>query len=540
MISESDFLANLLDVIYPTLSSLDQLDASRRASDSAGALTLHQRHAPRPTILDRNDALPLEAPESITEQDARSRILRAVRMIEERLGRFGGDAAGRTSIALNPGAYAVHGAGCNAEAKQSNLEDAALELMERVALLKRRRPDPPNFNLTHLPDVVILQVLAYLSGCEVVFLGRTCQKLFALYRACSPKLWKQCIARDFGYPAAHGGEHFSGGFPERLGTGELSTLDLTHRLDWQSFYEECCGYAVNLRLCGDYIVWISVKTLAVCRTAGPPVRHLEGHTLPLVCLASNGVDLVATAGEELVVRIWDLNRMACCRIFKDLDALDLALCERAVACFTNDDIVGVWDVDTGNQTIRVDLRAASAIPDAGILSREVKVQLSKWFIVCGFEICVWDMRPNHGTLLYRLSEARALQLLGGFPTSTQEVITDFNMESVVAGPYLLATVEDTTGEVYVVQWDFRSFRRAVESSSADGVPPQITSARKYLPTNQHQDQPPPPGRVQSWVGHKYDKYLFSGRERKFEKRKLDDEGGPLIFDYANYWLCYEE
>ncbi|KAJ3202282.1 hypothetical protein HDU67_000652, partial [Dinochytrium kinnereticum] len=118
-------------------------------------------------------------------------------------------------------------------------------------------------------------------------------------------------------------------------------------------------------------------------------------------------------------------------------------------------------------------------------------------------ICAWDISPTKGTLLYRLSESNALQLIAGVPCASTQVITDFNMEPSLAGPHLVATVEDTTGEVYLVQWDFRSFSVGYQGGCGGG-------------------------KRRGW-----------GRKRGIEKRRLDDEGGPLVFDYANFFLCYE-
>ncbi|KAJ3095293.1 hypothetical protein HDU97_007100, partial [Phlyctochytrium planicorne] len=173
------------------------------------------------------------------------------------------------------------------------------------------------------------------------------------------------------------------------------------------------GYAVNLRLCGDFLCWISVKTLAVCNSSGPPprVRHLVGHTQPLVCLATNSVNLVATAAEDLTIRVWDLKKMKCIWKVEEVDALDLAMeCDAGksggscLACFNNNDEVIVWDVLQGEMRMRLDLRRLAVAEggiggvqfDLDILSREVKIHMSRWAIVCGFEN-TWFLTINRAS-----------------------------------------------------------------------------------------------------------------------------------------------
>ncbi|KAI8844862.1 hypothetical protein BC829DRAFT_399931 [Chytridium lagenaria] len=242
----------------------------------------------------------------------------------------------------------------------------------------------------------------------------------------------------------------------------------------------------------------------------------------------------------MTIRVWDIPRLTCLRVFhEEQDVLDVAVCGRTVAAFTNDDVVVVWDADSGACVMRLELRMADVVEDPGILTREVKIQLSKWHVVCGFENtwfitmcrvkkaavhCLFQTfvpHPNEATdsssyptvlsIYDDLLSPEEEEVTSPIPSTVSpistlglDVITDFNMEPTLAGPHLLATVEDQNGEVYVVQWDFRAMKKSVCGG-----------------------------------GNGERGYRFGGRERGLEKRRLEDEGGTLVFEYANYYLCYE-
>ncbi|KAJ3286657.1 hypothetical protein HK104_008925 [Borealophlyctis nickersoniae] len=256
--------------------------------------------------------------------------------------------------------------------------------------------------------------------------------------------------------------------------------------------------------------------------------------------------------------------MTCIRVFEGVDVLDVAIHERLVACYDNDNVVGVWCVDQGRKIKHIDLRVLEGV-DEGVMSREVKVAV--WGdIVClhGFadslahsvkntvqnsvflvlsletgklvhtlsepahhrreeydstsyptvlalydgilvsrgvrchELCVWSTRT--GQLLYRLSESSSVHaLLGSPPPDPNEVITDFTLDP--RGTFVMCTVENEGGEVYVLAWDFESGVGGGERGK--GV------RRK------------------------------GERERGFERRSLEDGGGGVEFEYTNFWLCYE-
>ncbi|KAJ3207016.1 hypothetical protein HDU67_007804, partial [Dinochytrium kinnereticum] len=367
MLDEGDFLAGLLDVLEPAASALAVNAAAPAHSDQA------------------SDA----SPDAAAVDAAGSRLKRALRMIHDRSLATAAAKLRTNDTQAPPPAGRMHQNGSYIDFKT-------------------------------LPDIILLQIFAHLDGLSVALLSRACRRTHALCRDCSQHIWKGAVRKDFGHPSDLGGELGDevGGGTAGLDWGrnvhngrfrfdiveEPLIKDVAKRraLVWENrgtalsrqrrYVMHCgqptnaeSGYAVNLRLCGEHICWISVKNLAVCKTSGPPVHHLEGHLLPLVCLGSNGLDTVATGGEDMTVRVWDIPSLRCIRTFHHVDALDVAVCGRSVACFTNDDVVVVWDADTGSVVFWLELRDAEAIVDLSILTREVKIQMSKWYIVCGFE-----------------------------------------------------------------------------------------------------------------------------------------------------------
>ncbi|KAJ3080536.1 hypothetical protein HK102_002984, partial [Quaeritorhiza haematococci] len=163
----------------------------------------------------------------------------------------------------------------------------------------------------------------------------------------------------------------------------LSDMDPATGATKQLLHWSSHGYAVNLRLCGSYLCWISNNSLGVCKLTSHTPTYLHGHTLPLVCLASNHRNLVVTGGEDGTMRLWNLDKLTCEHTF-EVDILDVAVHETTCVSYNNDNVVNVWDLETKNFTISIDLRVMEEV-DAAMLTREVKVALWGKTIVCGFE-----------------------------------------------------------------------------------------------------------------------------------------------------------
>ncbi|KAI9105783.1 hypothetical protein DFS34DRAFT_600858 [Phlyctochytrium arcticum] len=288
--------------------------------------------------------------------------------------------------------------------------------------------------------------------------------------------------------------------------------------------------------------WIAGSSLAVCKFDSHSPVYLTGHTLPLVTLTTNQRNLVVTGAEDNTLRVWDLRTLSCVQIIEGVDVLDCAIHEDWLASYNNDNIIQVWHLGVGRrrQTLQVDVHSFDDI-DGRVFTREVKIAIWGDRVVCGFEnsvfmvicrhsgdllhtlsepvahhreeydsthyptvlalydsilisrgvrcheLCVWDL--VEGQLLYRLSESFSFQDIVGFPTRPNEVITDFTLDA--RGTFLMCTVENEAGDVYLLAWDFR------KGGSKE-------------------------------------------RERQFVKRSLEYVAGDWMqLEYKNYWLCYE-
>ncbi|TPX55639.1 hypothetical protein PhCBS80983_g05151 [Powellomyces hirtus] len=437
-------------------------------------------------------------------------------------------------------------------------------------------------DLSSLPEDIILAILRNLNAPALCRIERCSRKFRSLICHYTQPLWRHQVTTVWGLPTQANDPRLSGYFipadsdwktvfEERHNfyTGQYrfrmvaDLADLESRSRRQELVEErrfiharknreyvlhCgqpttqgSGYAVNLRLCGSYILWISHENLAVCKIDGHTAQLLEGHTGSIITLATNQRDLAVTAAEDATMRVWNVHNMTCIRVLRGVDVLDCAIHENVLVSYNNDNVIDVWDITLPDKLNRIDMRHFDV--DASILTREVKIAVWGDNIVCGFEntvflvicrirgilkftlsepsiyhreefestsyptvlamydnilvsrgircheICIWDLTT--GDLLYRLSESISFQTTIGYPIRPSEVITDFTLDA--RGSFLMCTVENEGGDVYLLAWDFRRLPKAGSSE----------------------------------------------RERTYEKRTLENIAGDVRFEYTNFWLCYE-
>ncbi|KAJ3175145.1 hypothetical protein HDU87_006380 [Geranomyces variabilis] len=463
--------------------------------------------------------------------------------------------------------------------------------------------------LTSLPDDLILTIIRHLEPASLGRVEASCRKMHSIITHYSQSLWRHLTAKVWGVPTAPHDPRLSGYFipkesdwktvfEERhnLYTGQyrfrmIADLEgLASRSRRQELVEErkdvyarktrkyvlhCgqpttmgSGYAVNLRLCGPYMLWISNNSLAACKIDGHTAHYLEHHTAPVIALATNHRDLAVTAAEDTTMCVWDLERSHCVRVLRGVDVLDCAIHENVLVSYNNDNVIDVWDVREADRINRIDVRLFGDV-DSTVLTREVKIAVWGDNIVCGFEntvflvicrirgilkftlsepaayhrdefdstsyptvlamydnilfsrgvrcheICVWNL--DTGELLYRLSESISFQTAVGHPIRPSEVITDFTLDS--RGSFLMCTVENEGGDVYLLAWDFRKAPRGGEGV-AGAAATAVTAGAAEVGG----------GGV---VGAKQE------RERRYEKRSLEGVAGEVRFEYTNFWLCYE-
>ncbi|KAJ3147936.1 hypothetical protein HDU89_005010 [Geranomyces variabilis] len=459
--------------------------------------------------------------------------------------------------------------------------------------------------LTSLPDDLILTIIRHLDPAALGRVEASCRKMHSIITHYSQSLWRHLTANVWGVPTAPLDPRLSGYFipkesdwktvfEERhnLYTGQyrfrmVADIEgLASRSRRQELVEErkdfyarktrkyvlhCgqpttmgSGYAVNLRLCGPYMLWISNNSLAACKIDGHTAHYLEHHTAPVIALATNHRDLAVTAAEDTTMCVWDLERSQCARVLRGVDVLDCAIHENVLVSYNNDNVIDVWDVREADRINRIDVRLFGNV-DATVLTREVKIAVWGDNIVCGFEntvflvicrirgilkftlaepavyhrdefdstsyptvlamydnilfsrgvrcheICVWNL--DTGELLYRLSESISFQTAVGHPIRPSEVITDFTLDS--RGSFLMCTVENEGGDVYLLAWDFRKAPRGGGGDGAASASAAAVTAGV------------------SGVGARQE------RERRYEKRSLEGVAGEVRFEYTNFWLCYE-
>ncbi|KAI9202689.1 uncharacterized protein BJ171DRAFT_165805 [Polychytrium aggregatum] len=145
------------------------------------------------------------------------------------------------------------------------------------------------------------------------------------------------------------------------------------------------GYAVNLRLCGKYLCWISDTNLAVCEVNGHTPEYLSGHMAALICLSTNQRNIAVTGAEDHDVRVWDLSKRMCIGYFPGVDCLDVAVHEEVFVTYSNDNIICIWDIGTKTCLKQIDLKLHEDQIDRSILAKEVKIDFWGTNIVCGFE-----------------------------------------------------------------------------------------------------------------------------------------------------------
>ncbi|KND00847.1 uncharacterized protein SPPG_03951 [Spizellomyces punctatus DAOM BR117] len=452
--------------------------------------------------------------------------------------------------------------------------------------------------LSNLPDDILLTISRNLDAPSLCSFEACSRKIHALIKHYSQSLWRHLTAQSWGIPMSPSDARLCGYFlpdnpdwktiyEERhnLYTGQYRfrmVADLTEldsRPRRQKLVEEkkdiyarknrryilhCgqpttagSGYAVNLRLCGPYMCWISGHNLAVCKVDGHTPTFLEGHNLPLVTLTTNQRNLVVTGAEDNTMRVWDLATFDCIHVIGGVDVLDCAIHENILVSYNNDNIIDVWDVKAKIRLTRIDVRKFEHV-DPTVLTREVKIAVWGDTVVCGFEntvflvisridgtlrhtlseptqhhreeydsthyptvlamydnilvsrgvrcheICVWDLHA--GVLLYRLSESLSFQSTVGYPIRPNEVITDFTLDA--RGSFLMCTVENEGGDVYLLAWDFRKAPGTQEDTA--NMPETVTRRMRR-----------------------------KEKERRFEKRSLESVAGDIQFEYTNFWLCYE-
>ncbi|KAJ3156643.1 hypothetical protein HDU86_003867 [Geranomyces michiganensis] len=471
--------------------------------------------------------------------------------------------------------------------------------------------------LTSLPDDLILTIMRHLDPASLGRLEASCHKLHSIITHYSQSIWRHLTAKVWGVPTAPNDPRLSGYFipPEsdwktvfeerhNLYTAQyrfrmVADLEgLASRSRRQELVEErkdvyarknrkyvlhCgqpttmgSGYAVNLRLCGPYMLWISNNALAACKIDGHTAHYLEHHTAPVIALATNHRDLAVTAAEDTTMCVWDLSRSQCVRVLRGVDVLDCAIHENVLVSYNNDNVIDVWDVREADRINRIDVRLFGNV-DATVLTREVKIAVWGDNIVCGFEntvflvicrirgilkftlaepavyhrdefdstsyptvlamydnilfsrgvrcheICVWNL--DTGELLYRLSESISFQTAVGHPIRPSEVITDFTLDS--RGSFLMCTVENEGGDVYLLAWDFRKAPRL--GATDDGIGTTTAMAATKTTAAAAVGRGGSVGKVGSWLE----------RERRYEKRSLEGVAGEVRFEYTNFWLCYE-
>ncbi|KAJ3004519.1 hypothetical protein HKX48_001175, partial [Thoreauomyces humboldtii] len=408
------------------------------------------------------------------------------------------------------------------------------------------RPAEASPSLASLPDDIILMILHNLNGPSLCNMELVSRKLLSLICHYSQSLWRNQCVDTFNIPLSPTDPRLPGYFlppspdwktvyEERynlyLGQyrfrmiTDLSDLEsrakrqelVYERRDWvarkgRRYVLHCgqpttygSGYAVNLRLCGPFMLWISNNALAVCKVDGHTPTLLEGHTASVIALATNHRDLAVTAAEDASMRVWSLDTLECVRILHGVDVLDCAIQENILVSYNNDNVIDVWDVNVTERLNRIDVRRFPTAMDPTVLTREVKIAVWGDTIVCGYEntvflvicrhtgslrftltepthyhreefdstsyptvlamydnilvsrgircheMCLWDLTT--GSLLYRLSESIGFQATVGHPIRPSEVITDFTLDAT--GRFLMCTVENEGGDVYLLAWDFR-------------------------------------------------------------------------------------
>ncbi|KAJ3031302.1 hypothetical protein HDV00_008392 [Rhizophlyctis rosea] len=351
------------------------------------------------------------------------------------------------------------------------------------------------------------------------------------------------------------------------------------------------GYAVNLRMCGLYLCWITSNTVTVSHLNSPSITHiLSGHKGPVISLASNYRDLIVTGSEDSSIRIWYLPENyespevgKCVYVRERVDILDVAIWERRVAWYDNENCVGVFDLGedggkgkgpgvkgkrrgsregggeekgTGDVEVvdrmKIELRRVEGI-DREILNKEVKIAVWDDTVVCGFE--------NYTFLLFSITTGTLTSILSEPIQHRRHEFDSSSYPTVVAlFDGLLISRGVRCHELCIWQTHptprllYRlSEPRAIHALS--GTPPPETGdvitdftvekgGRLILATVEAVE-----GDVYC-LGWEFDECgglgsmaargVRGGRGRRFERRSLEEFGsGDGGFEYTGFWLCYE-
>ncbi|KAI8820150.1 uncharacterized protein EV422DRAFT_531843 [Fimicolochytrium jonesii] len=482
-----------------------------------------------------------------------------------------------------------------------------------------------------LPEEILLAIMRHLDPSSLCRMESVSHRFYAICTEYSQSLWRQRCTITWGIPSTTSDPALPGYFIPRdvdwktmfeerhnLYTGQnrfrmiADINDLDQRAKRQELVDErrhcyarrprkyilhCgqpttagSGYAVNLRLCGPYMIWISNTNVAVCKVDGHTPHILEGHTASVIALTTNQRNLVVTAAEDATMRIWDLTTLSCIRVMRGVDVLDCATHENILVSYNNDNVIDVWDVETHTRLRKIDVRKFAGV-EPSVLTREVKIAVWGDHIVCGFEntvfliisrldgtlthtlseprhyhreefdstsyptvlamydnilvtrgircheMCVWDLKA--GTLLYRLSESISFQATIGHPIRPSEVITDFTLDA--RGSFLMCTVENEGGDVYLLSWDFRKAWFEDDGwASGAGNAGLATWGNGYTGAwGMGNLGPGGAGGGESEIVAGLWRKRMGVKERRYEKRSLEGVAGEVRFEYTNFWLCYE-
>ncbi len=112
----------------------------------------------------------------------------------------------------------------------------------------------------------------------------------------------------------------------------------------------------------DFVVGCDDGTIQIWDFAGKKIRsEIEAHVLPIkkLSLSYSGSKL-ATASEDRLIRVWDINEFSCIRTIEDTEdlATSLLLADDDFSLITGSasDILKIWDIPTATNVLLVDGR----------------------------------------------------------------------------------------------------------------------------------------------------------------------------------------